>query len=437
MVEKFGEFDMYNWSWLEYCKWLTIYFVSNNTAEDLKVTHLMSAVGSATSKLIVKLCRSSKPADMAYENIVQIVQDYYQSKTFIKEERQNFYQTKQNDRTIARYADILKKNALYCDFGEKWDERLQDLFLSGLRNKTIRYKLNRVEESLTFSELVSMASVLEEKKIAEYKKAEKKTEKRTSLKESAAEIGARENNTSPKEEKNAPSNNTTEKSAAYKKAAENNETTVNAVENKVAENEVTENKAVEESEAENNAAENNRVENNATENTPPIQNNSPANKVTEKSAVYKHAAKNKETTMTTVEKNVTDVTEKNVTENKAVEKNEAERNEAEINEADNKFKENNASDGDCADNRTAASREGTGGESIFKLRDYPKRPSRGPGPDRPDGGGKNRRYSKREFKNTVGQRSHTQETDQNIEMEDGEVILNCKIQLTIFYLLLK
>ena len=156
-----GEFDSGIEDWTSYTERLEQYFVANNVGEDKQQATLLSVCGSQTYLLLKSLLAPVKPAEKSYEEIVQILKDYYQPKPTVIVERFNFHSRyRKQEETVANFVAELRKLAGHCQFGDSLSDMLRDRLVCGINDKWIQHRL-LAEPDLTFKRAFELAQGLE------------------------------------------------------------------------------------------------------------------------------------------------------------------------------------------------------------------------------------------------------------------------------------
>jgi hypothetical protein len=160
-VGRIGEFDVQSGSWRSYCDRLESYFVVNAVKAEMKLPTLISVVGDVAYELMVNLCSPKKPATMAYDEIVEVMEKHLQPTPSVLAERFKFRQYRQvKGQTVAQYVAELKKMARFCEFEATLDENMRDQFVCGLLSDALRQRLF-AEGNINFRRAVSLALSLE------------------------------------------------------------------------------------------------------------------------------------------------------------------------------------------------------------------------------------------------------------------------------------
>ena len=104
------------------------------------------------------LCLPDLPADKTYDQLTQILKDYYKPKVLEVAETYRFHHTVQSEtESVAEYANKLKRLAVHCNFGPYLTRALRDQFVGGVRSQTTKKKL--LSEYRTFDQALKVAQV--------------------------------------------------------------------------------------------------------------------------------------------------------------------------------------------------------------------------------------------------------------------------------------
>ena len=102
------------------------------------------------------LCLPDLPAEKSYEEIITILEGFYEQKVLEVAETYRFHQAVQTEsESVARYANKLKRLAVHCNFGTYLTRALRDQFVWGVRSRSTRKKL--LSEDRTFDQAVKVA----------------------------------------------------------------------------------------------------------------------------------------------------------------------------------------------------------------------------------------------------------------------------------------
>ena len=161
VIGSIEQFDVGTSDWPTYAARLDQFIAANAIDEDKKVATLLTAVGSATYKLLQNLLAPDKPSDKDYDQLCKALKDHLAPKPLIIAERYRFHKRDQRSgETTAQYIAELRRLARNCDFGGHLADALRDRFVSGVTNHTICKSLLS-EDGLTLAKAEKMATAME------------------------------------------------------------------------------------------------------------------------------------------------------------------------------------------------------------------------------------------------------------------------------------
>jgi hypothetical protein len=102
----------------------------------------------------------AKPSEKSYEEIKEVLTQYYAPDTVEIAERYHFYKRDQGHESIAEYVLQIKKLATHCNFNTFLKEALRNQLVCGTNNEAIRQKL-LAEKDLTLDKAYSTALAIE------------------------------------------------------------------------------------------------------------------------------------------------------------------------------------------------------------------------------------------------------------------------------------
>ncbi|CAH3147334.1 unnamed protein product, partial [Porites evermanni] len=162
----------------DYSERLNAYFIAHNigqvaadTSEAAKreadkkiVAVTISMIGKTAYSTLKDLCLPDLPADKTYDQLTQILKDYYKPKVLEVAETYRFHHTVQSEtESVAEYANKLKRLAVNCNFGLYLTRALRDQFVGGVRSQTTKKKLLSCDG--TFDQALKVAFFREDKLI--------------------------------------------------------------------------------------------------------------------------------------------------------------------------------------------------------------------------------------------------------------------------------
>ncbi|XP_037297354.1 uncharacterized protein LOC119190175 [Manduca sexta] len=161
-IGKVREFDVRSGVWSSYIDRLNMYFKVNKVTDDLKLPTLIATMGDEAYELLVNLASPSKPSELQYAHVCELLRQHLQPTPSSLAERYRFRQKRQGSgEDIATFVAELKKLSRDCKFKEKLNENLRDQFICGLNSDVIRQRLFAEEDTITFAEAVKLAKSLE------------------------------------------------------------------------------------------------------------------------------------------------------------------------------------------------------------------------------------------------------------------------------------
>ena len=161
MSEKcISQFNSDEESWESYIERLEQYFVLHGTANDKKVSVLLTFMGPKTYQLLKDLLSPQKPSEKNYQQIVEVLPKHLTPKRITIAERFKFSKRDQLDgESINNYVAALRKLSATCNYGEFLDDALTERFVCGLRSRVIQNRL-LTEADLSFSTAIQLANNL-------------------------------------------------------------------------------------------------------------------------------------------------------------------------------------------------------------------------------------------------------------------------------------
>ena len=155
-------FDNDKENWDSYAERFKHYLLANDIEDEKKIVSVfLNIVGSKTYDLLRNLVAPGKPADLKYEELVDILGKHFNPAPLLIAERFHFHNQNQNEgEGVANYAAVLKKYAERCKFDSFLEQALRDRFVCGLRNRAIQKKL-LTEKDLTWKMAVDLANAME------------------------------------------------------------------------------------------------------------------------------------------------------------------------------------------------------------------------------------------------------------------------------------
>ena len=170
-TQQFGTLEPFDGAdFTDYSERLNAYFIAHNIgqvaadaseaakreADKKKVAVTISLIGKTAYSTLKDLCLPDLPADKTYDQLTQILKDYYKPKVLEVAETYRFHHTVQSEtESVAEYANKLKRLAVHCNFGPYLTRALRDQFVGGVRSQTTKKKL--LSEDRTFDQALKVA----------------------------------------------------------------------------------------------------------------------------------------------------------------------------------------------------------------------------------------------------------------------------------------
>ena len=124
--------------WESYFKRLKQYFVLHGTANDKKVSALLTFMGPKTCQLLKDLLSPQKPSEKNYQQMVEVLSKHLTPKGITIAERFKFSKRDQLDgESINNYVAALRKLSATCNYGEFLDNAITEPFVCGLKSRCI------------------------------------------------------------------------------------------------------------------------------------------------------------------------------------------------------------------------------------------------------------------------------------------------------------
>lgn len=170
-----GEFNVARETFSAYVERMEMFFTANNivtiTGEGSAATNLVVAnrkraiflteVGPEVYTTLSNLLAPTKPEDVSFTNIVEVLEKHYNPKPL--EIAQSFHfgtRNQKSEESVSDYVLALKRLAVHCNYGEFLNRALRDRFVCGLNNPKIQNKLLNTDD-LTFEKACSIAKTME------------------------------------------------------------------------------------------------------------------------------------------------------------------------------------------------------------------------------------------------------------------------------------
>ena len=136
-------FNNENENWDSYAERFNHHLLANDIEDEKKmVSVFLTIIGSKTYELLRNLVAPGKPADLKYQELVEVLGKHFNPAPLLITEQFHFHNRNQNDgEGVADYATALKKYAERCQFDSFLEQALRDRFVCGLKNRAIQKKL--------------------------------------------------------------------------------------------------------------------------------------------------------------------------------------------------------------------------------------------------------------------------------------------------------
>ncbi|XP_074032823.1 uncharacterized protein [Leptinotarsa decemlineata] len=145
--------------WVVHWKRLQQYFIANNITDDnIKRAILLNGLHQDAYGLLQTLCVPDEPETSSLVILTGHLDNYFKKQNVVFVERFSFYSAfKQETESAQEWSARLKKLSMYCDFGESFDTKLCDKFITGYNPGKVRNKLFSEKSSVTFSNALQVA----------------------------------------------------------------------------------------------------------------------------------------------------------------------------------------------------------------------------------------------------------------------------------------
>ncbi|XP_049886964.1 uncharacterized protein LOC126381524 [Pectinophora gossypiella] len=161
-IGKLSEYNVKVGSWSSYVERLKMYYKVNTVKDDMKLPILIASMGDEAYELLENLSSPTKPADLTFEKVDELMRQHLQPTPSALAERYRYRQRRQNaGENIAVYVAELKRLSKHCKFEANLCENLRDQFVCGLRSDVIRQRLFAEDDTVTFNQAVKLATSLE------------------------------------------------------------------------------------------------------------------------------------------------------------------------------------------------------------------------------------------------------------------------------------
>ena len=166
-----GAFDHDQEDWKSYSERLGHYLSANKIDDAIqKRDVLLSTCGPTTYTLVRNLATPSPPAELSYEQLIQLLQDHYNPKPSVPVQRFQFNtRCRQSGESIGQFVAALRQLSEHCNFGGSLDDMLRDRLICGVDDGRIQRRL-LAETDLDFKRAYELAVAMESKKMQQISK---------------------------------------------------------------------------------------------------------------------------------------------------------------------------------------------------------------------------------------------------------------------------
>lgn len=156
-------FTIFSNNWKLYVERLEQFISLNKIPEEKKANVLFSGIDDPLYSLLRDTCHPQLPKEKTYEELIEILSQYFVRGKAVYRARYEFYNAKQYEfESISDWFDRLRNQTRNCNFGENINDILLDRFISGLRPSLILDQFGEVnEDSLTLESAVQIAVDME------------------------------------------------------------------------------------------------------------------------------------------------------------------------------------------------------------------------------------------------------------------------------------
>ena len=161
MASTFSEFDEAKEDWLSYTERMEQYFIANDIKDEKRRAFLLSVCGPSLYQLIKDLVAPGKPSEQSFEQLVALIETHKNPRPSTIVQRFHFHSRAQGPtETTSEYVAVLRRLAVYCDFGEILDDMLRDRLVCGLRDSRLQRRL-LAEKDLTLKKAFDLCQAYE------------------------------------------------------------------------------------------------------------------------------------------------------------------------------------------------------------------------------------------------------------------------------------
>ena len=164
MTSYFGRMDAFDLKveeWSTYVERLEMFFMVNNVPDGKKAASLLTLIGGLMYALLKSLTTPTKPMELSFKEIVEIMGRHLTPKPIVIAERYKFHKYHQEEgQSIREFLAKLQKLAETCEFRGYRDEPFRDRLVCGISSQSIQRKLLG-EADLTLKKVVDIAVGME------------------------------------------------------------------------------------------------------------------------------------------------------------------------------------------------------------------------------------------------------------------------------------
>lgn len=149
-------------SWLERLSEMILVNEPDDVVDRKKVAILLSNIGPKGYNLLKAWCGTDLPNTKSFAVLNKLLRDHLCPKPPKTSERYKFYQIAQRQgETLGMFLARVREAALYCEFGDFYDNMIADRFIGGLMNHKTRNALLNTEAALTSVQAFEKATAKE------------------------------------------------------------------------------------------------------------------------------------------------------------------------------------------------------------------------------------------------------------------------------------
>lgn len=123
-----------------------------------KRAYLLNLLEAETLTLLINLCFPSKVTDVAFDQLIELIEKHCSRPRSVFKEREKFYQAKQSlGESVRDFAVRLRGLSSFCEFGTRLPECLADAFAIGMLPGRAKEKIFLEGTKLTFNKMEELA----------------------------------------------------------------------------------------------------------------------------------------------------------------------------------------------------------------------------------------------------------------------------------------